>query len=271
MESESAPDLTSVYRVTLRVMQAAFRTLEQRVPPPAFVTLGGYPAFRYTGKPVDAAIVQKCARLVSGLNASLVLLQHGYVQEIGVVLRTLDEFTEDIIFLCLAMDAGTKTKLHDDYLDDFYQEEFDVPEAPLLSTQKRKKIERKNIHAVLSRQPGQQVNQSDFQSVHRTITQANSGYVHASSTHVMDLYGGLPPHFHIDGMRGTPRMQEYERYLWDYFYRGLLSMMRAAMAFKAHELLAELYEFRGEIETATANTEWPDPEKLIKSLKRKQQ
>jgi hypothetical protein len=86
---------------------------------------------------VEAAIVQKCARLISGLNASLVLLRAGYVQELGAVFRMLDEFNEDILFLCQAIRDGQLTKLHDDYLDFFYQEEFDNPDNAFLSTQNR--------------------------------------------------------------------------------------------------------------------------------------
>ena len=35
-----------------------------------------------------------------------------------------------------------------------------------------------------------------------------SNYVHAKNPEIMDLYGGVPGRFHLDGMRGTPKDEE---------------------------------------------------------------
>ena len=42
------------------------------------------------------------------------------------------------------------------------------------------------------------------------------------------MYGGNPPHFHVRGMLGTPRMVEYERDIWNYFERGMADFVIAA-------------------------------------------
>jgi hypothetical protein len=181
----------------------------------------------------------------------------------------LDEFSEDILFLCQAIRTGEITELHKSYLEVFYQEEFDNPDNPFLSTQKRHTIPRKKIHASLSRIPEQELNPNDSQELYRTLSQAYSGFVHAASTHVMDMYGGNPPKFHLSGMLGTPRIQEFVENAWDYFYRGLISTMMVALSFKQDALLQRLYAFRAYVEAQSNYTEWEHPEVLIRNQKSK--
>jgi hypothetical protein len=183
----------------------------------------------------------------------------------------LQESNEDILFLCQAIrnDDTTKTRLHDDYLADFYQEEFDITNNPFLSTQKRRTIKRDKIHAAISRIPEQKINQSDNQELHRTFSQAYSGFIHGASGHIIDMYGGNPPRFHVSGMIGTPKISEFLENTFDYFYKSLITIMMVALYFKQDNLLKELYEFRYYIEQKSGNTNWENPETLIKNEKKK--
>lgn len=252
-----------------RVLESAFREIEAVVPPPEFIERGGHKVFRYKSPSTEAAVVQKCARLISGLNASLVLLRTGYVQELGALFRMLDEFSEDILFLCEAIRTGEISALHKEYLESFYQEEFENPDSAFLSPQKRPTIRREKIRAAIARIPGWELNPHDNQELHRTLSQAYSGYVHGASVHILEMYGGDPAQFHIRGMLGTPRMDEFVKNTWDYFYRGLITVMMVALSFKRQELLKELYAFRNYVEKASNQTEWEKPEVMIKKEKAK--
>ncbi len=251
------------------VIEDAFREVEATVLPPAFIECGPGRVFRYQDQSIEAAIIQKCARMISGLNASLVLLTSGYVQELGALFRMLDEFNEDIFFLCQAIREDNVSELHKKYLEAFYQEEFNNPENAFLSEQKRETISRNKIHSALSRIPEQELNPSDSKQLHRTLSQACSGYVHAASPHVMEMYGGNPSRFHVTGMRGTPRIKEFQNNAWDYYYRGLITIMRVALAFEKNDLLRRLYEFRSYVESQSGKTEWEHPEVLVKREKAK--
>lgn len=252
-----------------QVLESAFRKLESRTGPAEFVESGPGRVFRFKEKSLEAAIVQKTARMISTLNASRVLLQAGYVQELGALFRMLDELNEDILFLCQAKRSNELTDLHSRYLAAFYKEEFEKPNNAFMSEQKRETIPRKKIHAYLSRIPEQEMNASDFANLHRTLSQTYSGYVHAASPHIMEMYGGNPPMFHLRGMRGTPRIAEFSENAWDYFYRGLISVMYVVGAFGENELLQELFTFRDYVENASGKTEWEHPEKMVKSEKSK--
>ena len=203
--------------------------------------------FRYAERTVQQAIVQKLARLVSGLHAARILLDGGFVQEQGALQRMLDKFREDLMFLSLAVVRGDATPLLPEYLAAFYEEEFDN-EDPLKSTQRRPMIPRKRIRAYLATIKGGTLDPSSRAEVSRTLSKGYSGYVHAASPHIMEMYGGNPPVFHVRGMLGTPREAEHRQDFWNYVYRGILAFAFAAMAFGDKELLDRIRSYRDEFE-----------------------
>lgn len=261
--------MIALYNETLPVLQYAFARLESKIEKPVFVKLGTSHVFRYEKQSLEATVIQKLARVISGLHTSLCLLDGGFAQELGGIFRTLDEFNEDILFLCQAIRTGDVTELHQQYLASFYQEEFDEPDNPFLSKQKRPTILRKNIHAAIAKTPENEINRSDSQELNRTRSQAYSGYIHGASGHIMEMYGGSPPRFHLSGMLNTPRIKASIRDAWNYFYRGLISVMIAANAFHEQELLQELSSFFQYFEKQSDQTEWESPEKMIKKIKKK--
>ena len=262
-------NMIDLYLETLPVLQRAFHVLENKIEKPAFVKRGTYYVFRYQNQTIQAAVIQKLARLISGLQASLLLLQGGFVQELGAIFRTLDEFNEDIIFLCQAIRTGELTGLHQEYLKSFYQEEFDLPDNPLLSEQKRPTISRRRIHAAIANIPESETNPSDTKEIHRTLSQTYSGYVHGASGHIMEMYGGDPPRYYLAGMINTPLIASCTENIFHYFYRGLMSVMFVAGSFGEQKLLQDLYAFRDYFEKKSGRTEWEHPEKMIKKMKDK--
>lgn len=261
--------MIDLYLETLPILQHAFQVLESKIEKPAFVKRGSHYVFRYENQTIQAAVIQKLARLISGLHASLSLLQGGFVQELGAIFRTLDEFNEDIIFLCQAIRTGELTGLHQEYLKSFYQEEFDMPDNPFLSVQKRPTISRRKIHAAIANIPESETNPSDTKEIHRTLSQAFSGYVHGASCHIMEMYRGDPPRYYLAGMINTPLVASCTENIFHYFHRGLMSVMFVAGSFGEQKLLQDLYAFREYFEKRSCRTEWEHPEKMIKKMKDK--
>jgi hypothetical protein len=70
----------------------------------------------------------------------------------------------------------------------------------------------------------------------RILTKAYSGFVHASSPHIMDMCAGHAPLFDISGQHKTFRRPTFERDAMNYFFRGILAMGIAARAFGDDEL-----------------------------------
>lgn len=226
------------------VINGAFRILEKHVPQPQRKPFRDHFVFRYAEQSIEQAIIQKLAKQVSTLNAALVLLDAGYYQEQAILQRVMDEMMEDIIFLSYAVLFHEETKLHKDFLAAFWEEEFDVPDDPLASTQKRPMVSRQKIRAYLSRAEGAPVDPSRGVQFYRMLHKAYSGFVHGASPQIMDMWGGNPGVFNIEGMRGTPREVLAAHDLWNYFHRALNSTMFVALCFGDEDLLQQVESYR---------------------------
>lgn len=55
-----------------------------------------------------------------------------------------------------------------------------------------------------------------------------SGFVHGNADQIMDMYGGHPPRFLINGMSGTAVEKAYRRDYLNYCYRGMISCVFVA-------------------------------------------
>ena len=249
--------MESLYDDALRNMESTLHTLAGRVPSPTKVPFLDSFVYRYIEKSIHQAIVQKLARSISTLHAARLLLGHGFVQEQGALQRMLDEINEDITFLSFGVVFNDITPLHQNYLDAFFEEEFDA-ETGLASTQKRPMIPRKKIRAYIARSEGAPLDKSSTIDASRTVSKAYSGYVHAASPHIMDMYGGNPPKFHVRGMRGTERHREHRADLWNYFYRTIISFAFVAKAFDDENLFAAIHAFTREFERLSGKNYEPE-------------
>ena len=87
------------YKQALKNMERTLHAFAARIPPPQPVPYKDSFVFRYVEKSVHQALVQKLARLISGLCAAHLLWSTGFVQEQASLQRILDEIAEDISFL----------------------------------------------------------------------------------------------------------------------------------------------------------------------------
>ena len=230
----------------LELMDRAFQDFERAIPnKPQLMRLSFGMAWRFKEKDIYQAIILKLARVQSSVRAALLLLDHGFLQEQAALQRTIDETNEDIMFLVYAVTNDEITELHKRFLDAFWEEEVDESGTMLGSVQKRPMIPRNKIHAYLGRIDGLDIDPSTHMEASRTISKVYSGFVHGAAPYIMDMYDGEPPHFHTQGMLGTPRMREHADDLWNYVYRSFVSHIVVAKALGAKEhvktLIKHLY------------------------------
>jgi hypothetical protein len=216
----------------------AFEQLERQIAPPRFVPVAGRPNFRYAEVGLKQAVVLKLARAISTLRAAMLLHENGLFQEQATLQRILDEINEDIIFLVLGIGKGP-TDLHTKYLDWFYAEEYRDSSMPQESNAKPNPPRRKQIRAhIHSYSP----NPSEASDAGRTISSVYSGYVHAAAPHLMDMYGGYPPKFHLAGMLNTPLEHSHAHDLLNYFYRTMASIAAVSIVFGDNDLSLKVEE-----------------------------
>lgn len=250
-----------LYDQALKHMEHTVHQLANCVSKPQKVQFKDSFVFRYVEKTVHQALVQKLARLVSGLHAARLLMEAGFVQEQAAQQRILDEITEDISFLSFSVIFGDVTPLHQTYLDAFYQEEFD-PNGAVASSSERAMVPRKKIRAYIDRVSSGPKGSSKHLDASRTVSKAYSGYVHAASPQIMDMYGGNPLRFHMRGLRGTERHVEHRADIWNYFYRGILAFAFSAKAFGDEDLFNSISDFAREFAHVTGkdyqSNEWQE-------------
>lgn len=224
--------MDQTYEQALKYMEGTVHELAKHVPKPKRISTKNGFVFRYVEKSIHQAIVQKLARLVSTLYATRHLLNGGFVQEVGALKRILDEIQDDILFLLSGI--NDLTPLHRKFLGAFFADEFDADTA-LESTQKRRMVPRQKIQAhnahFFASIPGSPFDPSRMNEILRTIRKAYSGYVHAASPQIMELYSGNPLRFHMFGMLGTPLEQTHRDDFRNYVYRSICAFALVTKGF----------------------------------------
>jgi len=70
----------------------------------------------------------------------------------------------------------------------------------------------------------------------------------------MDMYDGRPGRFYVSGMLGTSRLLEHVEDAWNYFYRGLISLVIVARALGDQEADEHLSQYLRRFEAASGRS-----------------
>jgi len=241
--------LSDLLKEALVEMDEAIVALGALVPPPQAVPFKDGMVFRHVEQSPQQAIVQKLVRLPSGLRAAQLLLKHGYFQEQAALQRVIDEIGEDVLFLSIPLIFGGEEPIHEEYRQAFFAEEYD-PVTGLPTEQDRPMIRRKKIRAYIARSPVGTSDPSGHVDAGRTLSKAYSGFIHAASPHIMDMYGGHPPRFHTAGMLGTIREIEHRSDIVNYYYRSVTAFTFAARALGHQPVYLRLFNLFQRYEVA---------------------
>jgi hypothetical protein len=121
----------------------------------------------------------------------------------------------------------------------FYAEEFTDAENIVNSHASRGMIRREKIRAYVHSKAIPENNIQRANTVGKAMTKAYSGYVHAASPHIMDMYGGWPARFDTSGAFKDFRYASHAMDGANYFYRAVLAMGIAAKALGDDDLFSE--------------------------------
>jgi len=181
--------------------------------PPIFYHSGQkHYAYRYGMPGVRHFCLLKAVRAVSALNAMIALARGGFAQEIGVLVRTLVECTTHIEFVLDALDENDVLATDvEKYVQNFFADFARNSSADFKRAQVRQGVVHERLGVTLdnfAQQTGHAEQRAPAESMYSNVYLAFSNYVHAKYPEVMDLYGGTPGRFHLDGMRGTPKDED---------------------------------------------------------------
>lgn len=257
-----------VLATTLKQLEAFYAEMHGAFAPPVFVNDATYPRFRYAMLSDSLACFLKGAKVVSTLNAALILYRHAYPQEVASLCRMADDFLNEIMFILVPQDGEEVDQSQRQFLENFFQEEFDEPGDPLGSEQKRKTVPTKKIHAAFGKLVADEINPSDSQTMLRTVQQTLSGYIHGAYPHIMELYGGNPPRFHLSGTPNSPTTAGWEKQLIGYVYRAIMVTVLVARKLQFAHLEPPLRTLMYEYEKATGCAPVDTASKILDKIKR---
>lgn len=243
--------------------------IEGRFPLPKLVKIGGQPQYRYSESSVYHGAFLKAVRMISGLNACLSLLEGGYYQEIMVVLRTVDDFFSDILFILENSDENKPSETQDLFIQDFYKEEFINPKNPMENVKRRSTVPRRKIWASVAKQIGQYANPSDAQKILQVTNDAFSGYVHGAYPHIMELYGGNPPRFHVNGVFESPRIKTCINQISYHLHQTILAIGVLTKSLGISPLADQVDEIRNQFEAGTDYKIIKDIPQDLKEIKKR--
>jgi hypothetical protein len=185
-----------------RLLHLVATTLE----PPELVDIGNGRGFRFSQPGLTHFCLLRGARIVSALNAAIELARVGYPQEIAVLLRTMIEYTTQIDFM---LESQTPDgKLSDQaaaFIEDYFQ---DAKRPPPATAIKRKKLNQEKVHKLIGARLDNVAGDGVTKRADEMLSNIYfifSNYVHGRYPESMDLYGGRPGRFHLQGMSGTPK------------------------------------------------------------------
>ena len=231
-------------RSKVEPLEKLVHTWAARLPPPLRYHSGKeHHGFRYGRPHAEHFCLLKAVRAVSAANAAIELARSGYAQEICVLIRTLVECTTHIGFVLSARDdAGKLEPVAEKYVQDFFAD-F----ARNNSTDfKRAQVRQKTVHDRLGLELDRFAQQQDNYSRHQTgqaerhysdVYLTFSNYVHAKYPETMDLYGGQPGHFHLRGMRGTPKDTENLEMIDAFITTLSIALAQLVTNFRLHNLV----------------------------------
>lgn len=160
--------------------------------------------------------ILKCARCISGVRSSILLISRGFYQEAGAVFRMVHEFWQEITFILSA--NGRK---YWKFMRDFYVEEFSDFSNISETQVKRARIASKDVQRSLERILRKEGDRTAYDDGSSRIFSAYSGYVHGAYPHIMEMVRGQPAQISC-GFKVIPQR---ERALWrdciSYSYRTL--------------------------------------------------
>lgn len=224
-------------------------------------------SFRYEEPGVEHFCLLKSFRVISALNALLKLWESGYVQEMGVLCRTVSEMCNDIVFMLEGYPSPELEPNQERIFREWLKEEFEDPNIPFNKESKRQTVARKKVHASIARTINA-TNPNDQQKIIGIVEDVYSGYVHAAYPHIMEMYGGDPPRFHLDGMINTPRIEAWRKTLVYQLHQSINTFAFMCHMFGLVDRCKAIVQMRNSFEKDLGLNFTRTPEEMLKVVKK---
>jgi hypothetical protein len=191
--------------------------------------------YRFVEQNIEQFVLQKLARIVTGLRSAHLLIDRGFLQEAAILQRSVDEAQEDTLFIVYAKITGEWTPHHKKYLENFWLDD------PMSKTAVVRPHIRDYISSIETKATKQEP--KEVLKPIRTIYSVYSGYAHAASVHVMELLDGNPPKWQLRGSPGSPFQKDQIYDIRNQYFRGATAFALTALLFNDQSLFLRIMAF----------------------------
>ena len=236
----------------IEFLAAQLKIITASIPKPRLKGDIGHEHFLFDNANERTFQVLMLVRIVSGLRATLILVWHNHVIEAGCLIRCIDEYIGNMVFVQDAFITGKQTAEHERLISDYFVETYPTVTERLRNPAGGGHLLRKQKMRAAE---GRVLSASDPHSVVelvRAIDSAFDGFVHGSYSSVMNLYvgGGSREGFRVTGM--PERLAEYRVALAQYVHRTLNMMGIVSLNVGLDSIAHNIRQRRIAFETAAA-------------------
>ena len=144
---------TASLKKVLADIEGVHRLMENRFPLPEFIEVRGNSAWRYRETSELLMCFLKFGKIISTLNASVVLMEAGFSQDVGILARVGFKLVSDIVFFFGRRSADGLSAHQKMMMNDFFKEEFERYDVPLGLPQLRKSVPQGKVAAGVGKCP----------------------------------------------------------------------------------------------------------------------
>ena len=198
-------------------------------------------------------VLTRLVRIVSGLRCVKLLGEKGFLQEMGVLLRTVDDFCDEVTFVIEGHGANAASAQAKKHITHFFEERMLSKEEQLKRGKGPDRVKRDKVRAGQARflQPD---NPSDIKLLVGAIDHTFDSFVHGGYPAVMELYNGRTHSFELSGMSATRNLDAMRRQFLYYVARSLAVAGFAAFAIGFEDLGEQM---KAANKTFCASSEYP--------------
>lgn len=163
--------------------------LASLIAPAAITTHQGISRYAYREQTPRVVQIVKAARMVSALNAVIALADAGFTVDGASLLRSVDDFDSEILFLLDGVTSGSLNVSHTQFVADFFSETPRSAEE-LRAARKPDFVRRGKIDAAIQRllEPVPGASATKMRDLRALLGAKHNAYVHGAFRESMDLY-----------------------------------------------------------------------------------
>lgn len=224
--------------------------IEEQFPRPIYTKTPPFPRFEYEKIEREHVIITRLVRIISGLNAALILIKDGFIQELAVIIRTIDDFENEVYFLL--EDYPNLNDNQNKFITECAKHHYDPESMEQFGHNKRDIIKKRKIHASKARMLENVANKTKNQIITLNIADVFSGYVHGTMQCIMDMYGDTNPwsEYFFKGMKGNPKIEAWMPHICIYQHSAFNVVSLVLFYLKMIKESDEVTEIRKDFEKA---------------------